>query len=183
MAAVFRRHQFKKNKQNLWARTSLQNSIKGVIILAQIFALMPVTGITSKDVNKIQFKRFSLRMIYCFFNILGSSGLAIMNFFRFLKTGMHFGDFGKNIFLSPFFYSITLFLVSVLFYLSGVSSMLLFIKIASDWLVLSKKWFDVEKSMHKYEYQPNLRKRFVLTTIIVMFLALGNKNNLKSTLF
>lgn len=46
-------------------------------------------------------------------------------------------------------------------------------KISYNWSVLNKEWFETEKNMHKYEYQPNLKKRFMITTMVVMFLALG----------
>lgn len=83
---------FQKNTKI--SNASLQKAMKCTLFLAQVFALMPVYGIFCKDVNKIYFKWASLKVLYCFANILGSFGLAVMNFVRFLKTGMHFGDLG-----------------------------------------------------------------------------------------
>lgn len=85
-----------KNSKD-YSNSSLQKSAKYLLILAQCFALFPVYGITSKDIGHIKFKWISWKVAYTFANLLGSSVLAFMNFLRFLRTGMHFGDLGNDI--------------------------------------------------------------------------------------
>lgn len=66
-----------------------------------------------------------------------------------------------------------MFLVSTVFYICQVISYALFIKISIKWLDFNKSWLTMEKRMEKYSYQPNYYKRFKITTITIVVLAMG----------
>lgn len=50
-------------------------------------------------------------------------------------------------------------------------------KVAYKWKDLSKIWLTMENAMRRYQYQPNLSRRFKTTTFIVMISALGERIN------
>lgn len=177
-----------KNKLNKSSNNNLHESIAFVVILAQCFALMPVNNIIkNSDVSQIKFKWFSFKLLYSIANMAGAITLVVMNFIRYLSTGMHFGDLGTvcfNYILQKLFKKIfritlheyTLLIcvsVTVIYFTITILTIILFIRMGYKWHDLNEKWFVVENAMRNYDYQPNLSKRFKITTCIVMFLALG----------
>lgn len=75
---------------------TLHNDISCILMIAQIFALMPVYGISGDDYHSIKFKWRSIRYVYTVFNICGAFVFGIFSFLQLFLLGFMLDKTGKT---------------------------------------------------------------------------------------
>lgn len=71
-------------------------SIKFVIIMAQIFGLMPVNGVISNNPSYLRFTYRSFKFVYSTLFLIGSIAVALIGINHSLAEGWAFGDLSKD---------------------------------------------------------------------------------------
>lgn len=74
---------------------TMHTSIKFMIILAQLFALLPVNGIGSSRPSYLKFTWWSCRMVYTGFLFSSTVFIVLMGFYHMLLEGLRFDSIGK----------------------------------------------------------------------------------------
>lgn len=78
---------------------TLHNTIAFVITLGQFFGVMPLYGMTKKEVHYIKFKWRSLRFLYSVYNFAGALITALFCCIRFAIHGVMLDKTGMKSFL------------------------------------------------------------------------------------
>lgn len=84
-----------KHISRIYNKSSLFRSMKLVFIMAQCFALMPLNGVTGRDMSYLKFKWLSFKMCYTFFGIFGTLLTATLYVVQFFHNDKQLSDVGK----------------------------------------------------------------------------------------
>ncbi|RLZ02213.1 Gustatory receptor 1 [Cephus cinctus] len=137
---------------------SLYSALKPIMVLAQCFALVPVSGVYSKDASCLKFSWRSPRILYQFISLIGAGILYICSMLRLSVTGI---TSTKT--------------TNIVFFGSTCIASLLFLRLAKHWPCLSMAWEEVERelsSRYRRTSKISLAFKFRLMTVTVMTLAL-----------
>lgn len=74
---------------------SFHKSMAFVLILAQCFGQLPIQGITSPDVQALQFKWKSWRTLYSILICIGATFVSLMQVVKLLTRGMNLFEISK----------------------------------------------------------------------------------------
>lgn len=120
-------------------------------MIAQIFAILPLTGLNSKDVFKIKFKFKSIRTAYSLiiFLLLGSYSVIILIW-----------SFQKRISFDR--------ITPVLFSTITAFIIICFIQLAKKWPDLMINWIEVEQTLPKFENVYFSRKITIISLTIMI---------------
>jgi gustatory receptor len=137
---------------------SLHEAIGPVLKVAQVFGLMPIDGVMSKDVENLEFKWKSFKTMYTLvFLVLGTAECLLCCRLIFKK-------------------GLTLSLSSELsFYLISMIGAFYILKLATKWKYLMKVWFDSEKVFLKSPYvnlKLSMKRKIRLWAALIGFLSL-----------
>ncbi|GLV41644.1 Gustatory receptor 64e [Carabus blaptoides fortunei] len=103
----------------------------------------------------LQFKWFSWITVYSIVASFSIFCLGALYFAQFIREVLDFGH-----------------LVSVIFNTCQAIGYMLFIRVAAQWFSLNKAWLEMEVAMKKYDRPPNDARRFKITTVVLMLMAL-----------
>ncbi|XP_049822393.1 gustatory receptor for sugar taste 64f-like [Aethina tumida] len=142
-------------KMTSFQKSSFQENIKFFIIIGQCFGLMPLEGITNKNVRELKFTWKSWKFLYCLYNISGAFVTMIFCCIKFTMYGLTIDE------LAPF-----------MFYVWNFFAGVQMIQICRNWTHLLKEWSIVEMSMRNYSFIFNLKRKFVSISLLVMTIAL-----------
>lgn len=139
---------------------SFHDAVGPVLKFAQVFGVMPVDNVTSKDISNINFKWKSLKTIYSLtFLVLGTTESLLCLRIAFKK-------------------GISLSLTSELaYYATSMIGAFFIFRLATKWNYLMKLWFDNEKVFLKFPYTKcglSLKRRIRMWAALIGFLALCN---------
>lgn len=131
------------------------DATRPIFIFAQIFAVMPVDGLFSRNVNRLNFRWTSLHAIHtgivCF-------GLVIFSGFSLFHV------FSKKLTIqnsSP-----------IVFYLSNLYSMFSFMFVARKWPYVMQYWSNVETTLPKVKTRKEMNrmsKKIQITAGVILF--------------
>uniref|UniRef100_A0A182G0C2 Gustatory receptor n=2 Tax=Anopheles albimanus TaxID=7167 RepID=A0A182G0C2_ANOAL len=138
---------------------TFHEAVRGILTLAQLFSVMPVCGIHSKDPRKLRLSYTSFRAFYAYFCALGISFLTAMSVFFFASKRYNFQK-----------------MVTAFFYCYNLYGMYRFWKLAKSWPGLMVKWTHVDDSLptQRNEFdRAILAHRIKVCSILVMTLSLS----------
>lgn len=143
---------------SLELKGSFHEAIGPVLRVAQVFGLMPIDGVMSRDISNLNYKWKSLKTAYSLtFLILGTVECLLCARLIFKK--------GLSLALSS----------ELSFYLISLVGAFFMLKLAMKWQRLMKLWFDSEKVFLKTPYTNSgfsLKQRIRLWAAIIGFLSL-----------
>lgn len=160
---------------------SFHEAISPVLVMAQLFGVMPVCGIRDADLNLMEFKWKCFRTIYSLAILLG---LLIMTFVTIYWTFTHKIEFAKigvfniwfadyeTIFLTPK----CLLPVTIIFYLSNFTAFVYFIKLGMCWPGIMRRWEQIDRllpPLKTYYEKAALANKIKIVALLIMCLSLG----------
>ncbi|KAL3281741.1 hypothetical protein HHI36_004945 [Cryptolaemus montrouzieri] len=132
------------------------NQFSFFIIFGQWFGLLPVRRFYKNGKFDVHFKWYSPRIIYSFLNILGNLVLGIFCIVEFSFYGFQLDRSG-----------------TLVFYVMNFIGSLAFVEISRNWSHILSQWTLTEIALKSYGPLQSLRKRLILTSIIIVLLATG----------
>uniref|UniRef100_A0A182LWX8 Gustatory receptor n=1 Tax=Anopheles culicifacies TaxID=139723 RepID=A0A182LWX8_9DIPT len=138
---------------------TFHEAVRGVLMMAQLFSIMPVRGILAKDPRKLRFSYTSGRAVYAYFCAVGIGFLAVMSVYFFASKRYHFQK-----------------MVTAFFYCYNLYAMYRFARLGQKWPALMVKWTRVDDSLPPQKdlfERAVLAYRIKLCSIIVMTLSLS----------
>lgn len=146
----------KKGRQN-GDKNGIQNCLKNTLILAQIFGLMPVSGITAGKIESVRFLWVSFRTAYALLRIIGALFFIVLQILR-MQTygGSSLGEYRL-----------------LMFYICGFSSAVNFLLLARKWPMIMRKWHFLEFSFNEYGWPKKLNLTINSFLTLYLFTAFG----------
>ncbi|XP_059621801.1 gustatory receptor for sugar taste 64a-like [Phlebotomus argentipes] len=118
------------------SRDTFQRAVMPFLLLSQFFGLLPVTGVTAKDPEKISFSWLQLKTI----NTLSHIFFAILLLFFYMKHISSIGITAKNF-------------IAFGFYTTCFISYIFFLWLAMKWKDIMTFWVERENTFLKYPYK------------------------------
>lgn len=109
---------------------TFHEAIKPILVIAQLFGVLPVENITAKDPSTMKFRWKSLRFFFAVFVTLCCGIEAILTIYWTLRKRV---EFGKMVYL--------------VFYVTNFLSFVCFLILARNWPTLMVKWHEVERKL------------------------------------
>uniref|UniRef100_A0AAG5CUB2 Gustatory receptor n=1 Tax=Anopheles atroparvus TaxID=41427 RepID=A0AAG5CUB2_ANOAO len=138
---------------------TFHEAVTGVLLMAQLFSIMPVCGILAKDPRKLRFSYVSGRAFYAYFCATGIGFMATMALYFFVSKRYNFQK-----------------MVTAFFYTYNLYAMFRFGQLAKRWPALMAKWTRIDQTLppQKDEFErATLGYRIKLCSILVMTLSLS----------
>lgn len=107
-----------------------------MLSVAQLFGIMPVSGIRGKSPKTLKFKKFSIRFLLSIIFSIGLTWLLSLEIVWLYRSKMEFGK-----------------VVNFVFDSTNLISILCFLELATKWPQLMMKWNEVEKFLPQLKYQ------------------------------
>ncbi|KDR23821.1 gustatory receptor for sugar taste 64f-like isoform X2 [Zootermopsis nevadensis] len=142
---------YSENDQN-----SLRRSMSSFMLIAQCFALCPVQGITSPQVQDLRFRWRCLRVVYSIVMTLGMATTFIFTIAFYMKG---FFNFETS--------------TTFVFYALGFACCVCFLNLARRWPRLEDLWQRTEQEQIKYGYPKNLHLKINVMSTVTLAVALG----------
>lgn len=146
---------------------SFQAAISPVLLMGQLFGVLPVCGISSKHPVSLKFKWICFRTIYAMALLLGLGYFNCVTVYWMFNKKIEFGKF-----------------VMIVFYTCNLVSLILFFRLAFCWREIMILWWNVERElpqMKTFFNSNTLPRRIKATTIFLMSLSLGEESTLAFT--
>ncbi|KAL7303890.1 hypothetical protein TKK_0004011 [Trichogramma kaykai] len=110
--------------------SSLHCALRPIIILAQVFAVFPVSGVNSSDASTLEFTWRSPKIVYCCLSSLGSLVLTLFSIYRLATTSITSSKTSNLVF----------------FFTAGITT-ILFLKLARQWPAFAATWQSMEREL------------------------------------
>lgn len=140
---------------------SFHDAIGPVLQVAQVFGLMPVDGVASKNISNTKFRWKSLKTIYSLLFLSCGTIELLLCLSLMFENGMSL-EMSRTLF----------------FMFISMISAFFFFKTAMNWENLMKLWFENEKVFLKFPYTirgSSLKRRIRLWAVLVGILTLCNE--------
>nr|QHN69203.1 gustatory receptor 5 [Sirex noctilio] len=137
---------------------SLHSALKPIILLAQCFAVLPISGANSLDASYLKFSWKSPKVLYCGISFIGAAVLTVCSVLRLAVTGV---TSTKT--------------TSLVFFITTCITRVLFLRLARQWPCLELSWERMERELSsKYRRlsRVSLALKFKIMTVVIMVLAL-----------
>lgn len=133
-----------------------QEAIGNVVAFAQIFAMMPLVGVTKSSASELHFKWRSARAIYATITFILAVGYLSIIFILTLSRQMTFNSIGESFkqyvcFIAVKYWRIVQFSVVLAFFSTTTITILNFIILARKWPALMRKWEFVESVLPRFK--------------------------------
>lgn len=109
---------------------SFHRAVYPILIIAQLFGILPVENISYKCPSRLEFTRKSFRYIFAVFVTISCGLEAISSITWTFKTRIEFGK-----------------LVILVYYITNFLSFFCFLRLAKIWPMLMSKWHEVENKL------------------------------------
>nr|CAL23161.1 gustatory receptor candidate 28 [Tribolium castaneum] len=166
-----------------YPQPSFHQTFSFVVIFGQFFGIMPLHGVSRKNVQEIRLEWKSFRFVYAVYNIFGAFVMGLFCILKFALDGLMLDKTGicvSNVFdFVHFYYPVA----TMSFYVLNFFGSIQFIIISKHWVTIMKEWSFMEMSMRNYGSSINMKKRFVVMTSVIMTLALGNPYCFNSSVY
>ncbi|KAL6444636.1 hypothetical protein ACFW04_002022 [Cataglyphis niger] len=144
---------------------SFQCAIGPILGLAQLFGVLPVSGVRAPTPLKLKFAIFSFLTAYAVsvtIMVLFMAILAIMHMIRTLNATTFEVKGGVSAATA-----------GAVFYGNSVIAFIIFLWLSPHWIILQRDWRAMEQFIDSNKLErPKLRWRFYLITVSILFLAL-----------
>src|SRR5690349_6073838 len=136
----------------------------GVLLgIAQLFGLMPVSGVRDKSPNNLKFRKFSIRFVFCIALCICLLWISVLDIIWIYSSGLIFGK-----------------LRAFIFGFSNFISVLCFLELATKWPMLMNKWHEVEKFLPQLKYQMDKQKlayEIKVVSFAIILLSMGKSTS------
>lgn len=133
--------------------------ISSVLLMAQFFGIMPVSGIKAAKPTDLRLEWRSVRVVYSLLVIFGIFLMTAVTIYWLLSVDIEFGR-----------------IVTTIFYSSNLVTMILFLQLAQKWPGIMMRWHKVECNLPQqrtfFEVR-RLSKRIKVVSLTVLSLSLG----------
>ncbi|XP_065172324.1 LOW QUALITY PROTEIN: gustatory receptor for sugar taste 64f-like [Atheta coriaria] len=130
--------------------------LRNVLIVAQLFAQLPIQGVTYPTPNKLNFTYKSFLSLYCLLPFLGNVFVLCMLIYKMAA-------FGSDLFL----------ITSFIYHVCNMGTTLSLLHVAEKWPPLMKQWHMIEVHMQRhYGWPKKLEFRVNTIAIIISIFAL-----------
>ncbi|KAG5679767.1 hypothetical protein PVAND_009307 [Polypedilum vanderplanki] len=126
-----------------------------ILVIAQLFGLMPVHGVKAKHPSKLRFRKCSLRFLLCIFYTISIFILTLLSLYWISRTKL---EFGKLVFFT--------------FDFANLMSLVCFLDLARKWPKLMVEWYRIEKYLPQLKYQFDKQKmayQIKMVSLIILF--------------
>ncbi|KAJ3654537.1 hypothetical protein Zmor_013717 [Zophobas morio] len=148
-------------------KLTTHSSLSFLLIFAQCFGMLPVSGITNEDSSSLKFYWTSKRSVYSM-TFAAASTLNVI-FFIIKMTNTKSAQFSDY--------------VTLLFFMVTLITIMIFIDIARKWPSLIKKWTVVDIAMSSYDFPVNLHTKMKIIAGLIMGAAVVEHSLFVSTVF
>lgn len=124
-----------KNDGSDYSNPSFHNSVGPVLVFAQFFGVMPVSGVLAKNEDGVKFKWMSIRTVYSMLFLLFGTIESSLGTRRFLRLGfnVHFSE-------------------GLLFFITAMIRAFMFFKLAREWRTIIEYWRKCEEPFLRHPY-------------------------------
>lgn len=141
-----------------FSTTEFHRSIYPILSIAQFFGVMPIINLSAKSPSQLDFSFKSLRAVYAIFTILVAVFVTFACAAYLIQSTIVFGK-----------------IVYIVFYMTSLSSLICFMRLASSWSKMMIEWHRVEQSLPKFDstkqrYRYRFKMRAVAITILTFSL-------------
>ncbi|KYB27367.1 hypothetical protein TcasGA2_TC033212 [Tribolium castaneum] len=133
-----------------------QNCLYFMLVFAQCFGMLPVTGISEENCKNLKFKWSSKRTFYSLTFALVATANTVFFLIKMIR--------GKRNEFQEW--------VALLFFFVTVITVVIFLDVAKKWPQLMKKWTEVDTAMNSYGFPIALSKKLKTTTLLVISAAI-----------
>lgn len=152
---------------------TFHEAVGAILAVAQLFGIMPVSGVREKSPRKLRFKKVSLRFVLCIAYIICLSWMVTLDMLWIYSTKVVFGK-----------------IIGIIFDFTNLLSLLCFLELATKWPELMIKWNEVEKFLPQLKYQMDKQKmayEIKMASFVILFISMGklfteNREHLKTFL-
>lgn len=140
---------------------TFHEAVSFILATAQLFGIMPVSGVRGKLPKNVKFRKFSFRFIWTLILTTGCSWVAAMDVYWIYTTRLEFGK-----------------LINFLFNATNLLSLFCFLELAIKWPRLITKWNEVEKFLPQLKYQFDKQKmayEIKMASFAILFISMGEK--------
>jgi gustatory receptor len=134
---------------------TFHEAVGTILTIAQLFGMLPVQNVKSKNPSKLKFTKCSLRFFLCLFAIFGTAWISILDIRWIASTKIEFGK-----------------LITLTFDATNCISILCFLELAKKWPKLMQEWYKIEKSLPQMRYQLDKQKmayNIKMASFVVLF--------------
>lgn len=138
---------------------SFHEAIGFLLVVGQIFGIMPVSGIRHKSTKQLKFKKFSIRFVYCIAVCVAFMWMISIEFLWIYRSRKEFGKF-----------------INFTFDISNLVSLVCFLELARKWPALMNKWHEVEKFLPQLKYQMDKQKlayEIKMVSFVILLMSMG----------
>lgn len=138
---------------------TFHEAISFVLATAQLFGIMPVSGIRGKTPRDLKFRKFSFRFVLCLVYMFGLFWIMTMDVLWIYRTRIEFGK-----------------LINFVFDFTNLISLFCFLELARKWPQLMLKWNEVEKFLPQLKYQMDKQKmayEIKMVSFMILFISMG----------
>ncbi|XP_029177344.1 gustatory receptor for sugar taste 64a-like [Nylanderia fulva] len=145
---------------------SFQCAIGPILGFAQLFGVLPVSGVRASTPLKLKFAIFSFRTFYAFSITSMVLFMAILSIIHMIRT-LNSSTFEMQ-------GGIASATAGAIFYGNSVLGLILFFWLSPRWVILQRDWRAMEQFIDSNKVErPKLRWRFNLITASILLMALG----------
>lgn len=141
-----------------------------LIVMAQVFGVFPLDGVTAHSYKFLQFRWLSFKILYTLIFLGVDSFESFFHIYNMIVLRISLPWFGKSDDNSKIVcHKYTTFLVNAVFVTTGAMTNFLFLKLAMSWPSIMKKWTHVDIRMLNYGFPKNLMRNMKITAAVFMF--------------
>lgn len=153
-----------------------------VLILAQLFAVMPIFGIRTMHASGLKFNWINYRMLYCVSVMSGVSLLVILSILRAASSDLSMKRIGNCTPLLSFTICKSKTISEpIIWFLSKLVILMYFTNLASKWPDLMQYWQNIEKNVPAYNGNGKRNRKFyreiTFYTVTISTVTFGTKKN------
>lgn len=138
---------------------SFHEAVGIILAVAQFFGVMPVGGIRNKLPSSLKFRKFSFRFAFCILCIIAIAWIFVLDCIWLFGSKAEFDK-----------------IVNAVFDSTNMISLICFLKLATEWPRLMKKWSEVEKFLPELRCQMDKQKmayEIKMVSIVIASMSLG----------
>ncbi|XP_043675728.1 gustatory receptor 5a for trehalose-like isoform X3 [Vespula pensylvanica] len=144
---------------------SFHRAISPILWWAQIFGLLPLSGISANLPSSLKFKKISFRTIYAVIVAFSISIMAVLSIIHMIRT-LNADSFGVR-------GGVAEATAGAIFYGNGLCGTIMYLWLSPRWVILQNDWKAMERFIDSNKYQrPRLRWKFIIISSAILLFAL-----------
>ncbi|KAL2743554.1 gustatory receptor for sugar taste 64a-like isoform X1 [Vespula maculifrons] len=144
---------------------SFHRAISPILWWAQIFGLLPLSGISANLPSSLKFKKISFRTVYAVIVASSISVMAVLSIIHMIRT-LNADSFGVR-------GGVAEATAGAIFYGNGLCGTIMYLWLSPRWVILQNDWKAMERFIDSNKYQrPRLRWKFIIISSVILLFAL-----------